>query len=89
MSLITVTRPTPEELERLGVERWSPWSCEPSTFDWEYDAEETAYVYEGLVTVTTPDGDVTIRGGDLVTFARGLRCTWRVIEPIRKRYTFG
>jgi uncharacterized cupin superfamily protein len=88
MSAVTITRPSAAELADLGVERWSPWSCEPSTFDWEYDAAETAYVDEGLVEVTIPGEVVTIRGGDLVTFAAGLKCTWRVLEPIRKRYTF-
>jgi len=88
MSEIRIKKPSKEELDTLGIDRWSPWSCEPSAFDWEYDAEETAYVFEGKVEVKTPSGTVEINKGDLVTFPKGLKCTWKVIEPIRKVYTF-
>jgi len=50
--------------------------------------EEVAYVLEGKVTVKTSQGAVTITKGDLVTFPQGLACTWNVLEPIKKRYTF-
>src|SRR5690554_7772666 len=44
----------------LGVDNWAPWDCEPSVFDWEYDCEETAYIKEGKVTVSSPEGTVTL-----------------------------
>lgn len=88
MSEIKIKKPSQDELKKLGIDGWNPWSCPPSTFDWEYDSEETAYVFEGKVEVKTPSGTVTINGGDLVTFPKGLKCTWKVIEPIRKVYTF-
>lgn len=88
MSEIKIEKPTQEKLKNMGVDRWSPWECEPSTFDWEYDTNETAYVLEGKVKVKTPSGEVEINKGDLVHFPKGLKCTWNVINRIRKVYTF-
>ena len=89
MNEIKITRPSEEELDNLGIDSWSPWECEPSTFDWEYSDRETAYVFEGKVKVKTPSGEVEINKGDLVEFPKGLKCTWTVIEKIRKVYKFG
>jgi hypothetical protein len=89
MKTITKTQPTPEKLQELQINTWSPWECEPSTFDWSYDALETAYVLEGQVVVTCPDGQkVEIGPGDLVQFPQGLSCTWEVKQKIRKVYRF-
>lgn len=88
MGKIKLEKPSKEKLDSLGVESWSTWECEPSTFDWKYDSDETAYVYEGKVKVKTPEEEVEINSGDLVTFPKGLECTWNVIEKIRKVYTF-
>jgi hypothetical protein len=88
MAEIRIERPTEEKLKSLNIESWSPWECEPSTFDWEYDSEETAYVFEGKVKVKTPSGIVEVKKGDLVTFPKGLKCTWEVVDKIRKVYTF-
>lgn len=88
MSEIKIKKPSQEELKSMGTDRWSAWECEPSTFDWEYDSNETAYVLEGKVKVKTPAGEVEINKGDLVTFPKGLKCTWNVINKIRKVYTF-
>ncbi|MGQ9920953.1 MAG: cupin domain-containing protein [Desulfobacca sp.] len=89
MSQISKEKPSPAQLEALQVHTWSPWECEPSTFAWTYDAEETAYVLEGQVTVTCPDGQqVDLGPGDLVRFPRGLSCTWHVKKKIRKVYRF-
>ena len=85
---IKVSKPSKEELENLGIDSWNSWSCEVSTFDWEYSSNEDAYVFEGKVTVTTPEGEITFGAGDLVHFPRGLACTWKVEEPIRKVYRF-
>lgn len=81
--------PDPERLRELAVEGWPIWTKEASEFPWEYDAEEICYVLEGRVTVTPEGGEVIEIGpGDLVTFPKGMRCTWRVDAPIRKHYTF-
>jgi uncharacterized cupin superfamily protein len=89
MSKITKEKPAPKMLQALKIDTWSPWECEPSTFDWSYDANETAYVLDGEVTVTCPDGQkVDLGPGDLVRFPRGLSCTWEVKQKIRKVYRF-
>ena len=36
----------------LEIRQWSIWSCEPSTFPWSYDEQETCLLVEGDVTVT-------------------------------------
>jgi uncharacterized cupin superfamily protein len=88
MSTIRIEHhPDAERLKTLDVDHWPIWTKEVSEFPWEYDAEETCYVLEGQVTVTPEDGKpVEIGPGDLVTFPRGMRCTWRVEAPIRKHY---
>jgi hypothetical protein len=89
MSEIKVDKLPDEKLKSLGVDKWSLWECEPSTFDWEYDEKETCYVLEGRVKVKTSNGEVEFGKGDLVTFPKGLKCTWNVMEKIRKVYKFG
>ena len=89
MASIKVEKATPERLKELGVDSWSPWECAPETFEWEYSSNETAYVKEGRVRVRTEDGqEVEFGKGDIVHFPKGVRCTWIVIEHIRKVYTF-
>ena len=85
---ITIVRPSPEQIQALKLEDWSPWECPPKTFAWEYFSTETAYVIEGKVKVATPSGEVEIKAGDLVTFPKGLKCHWQVIEKIKKVYKF-
>ncbi len=82
-------KPDKAKLNELGVDSWSAWECEPSTFPWQYGETETAYVHEGRVTVKAENGDtMEIEAGDLVTFPKGMKCTWTVHETIRKVYTF-
>jgi len=85
---IKIEKPTVDEIKQLGVNSWSSWGCEVSAFDWTYSAQEQAYVLEGKVMVKTAEEEVEINKGDLVTFPKGLSCTWNVIEPIKKVYTF-
>jgi uncharacterized cupin superfamily protein len=86
---IKVRKPSQEELDEMGVSRWPIWSCDPSTFDWEYDDRETCYVLEGDVTVKTDAGEVQFGEGDLVVFPKGLKCVWQVAKKVRKHYRFG
>jgi uncharacterized cupin superfamily protein len=89
MSTIKVEKATPERLQALNVDSWSPWECGVETFDWEYTSNETAYVKAGRVRVLTEHGqEVEFGQGDLVIFPKGLKCTWTVLEPIRKVFTF-
>ncbi len=86
---ITVKKATPEMLRELGTDSWPTWTCQVSKFDWSYDDEETCYFHEGEVVVHTADGSVEMRQGDVVSFPKGLKCTWEVKNAVRKVYTFG
>ncbi len=90
MSEINVEHnPSPAKLEVMGVYDWPIWSKEKSIFPWKYDTNETCYLLEGEVMVTPEGGTpVTLAPGDLVTFPKGLSCTWEVRSPVRKHYKF-
>jgi hypothetical protein len=91
MAKITVERhPDPVRLKEMGVSEWPIWTKEASTFPWSYDDTETCYLLKGEVEVT-PDGGqpVTFGAGDLVTFPRGLSCTWKINQDVKKHYRFG
>jgi hypothetical protein len=85
---VSVSKPSKDDLEKLGVFTWPIWTCGPSRFAWSYDETETCYILEGRATVSTPEGDVEFGAGDLVIFQPGLSCTWTVHEAIRKHYEF-
>ncbi len=85
---IEVKKPTDEEIKQ--TESWGIWEKEVSEFPWEYDEKETCYILEGKATVKAEDGEeVSFGKDDLVIFPKGLKCTWKVTEAIRKRYKFG
>lgn len=79
---------TPAKLDVLHVDDWPIWSKEISEFDWEYTSNETCYIISGTAIVT-PEGKepVTITEGDMVAFPKGMKCAWKIIEPIEKHYT--
>jgi uncharacterized protein len=85
---ILVEKPSPEQLEKLNVNKWPTWEAQPSIFPWHYDATEVCYILEGKVQVITPTQVVEFGKGDLVTFPEGLDCEWTVIEKISKHYQF-
>ena len=92
MKAITIEhQPAQARLTQLGVYAWPIWEKEVSTFPWQYDEKETAYILEGEVVVSSEDGSesVEIKAGDLVTFAAGLRCHWHIKQDLRKHYQFG
>ncbi len=86
---VEVRKPSPEELKSLGVLNWPTWGCEVSTFDWNYTDRETCYLLEGRVTVEAGGQSVSFGQGDFVVFPKGLKCVWKVSEPVRKHYRFG
>ncbi len=88
-SRIKVEKPGARRLKALDVINWPIWTKEPSTFEWSYDEPEMCYFLEGEVVVKTDAGEVTIGKGDLVTFPKGLSCTWQVKHAVRKHYRFG
>ncbi len=82
--------PTNARLTELGVRSWPIWEKEVSMFPWSYDEGETCYLLEGDVVVTPDGGDpVEFGKGDLVTFPKGMSCTWKIRQDVRKHYRFG
>ncbi len=82
--------PNKERLESLGVFSWPIWKKEISEFPWEYGDQETCYFLEGVAEIIPEDGEcVTIRKGDLVIFPEGMKCAWKITEPVKKHYKFG
>lgn len=79
--------PSPAKLDVLYVEEWPIWTKEESTFPWTYEQKEMCYVLRGEFTVT-PDGGEPVRIGpkDLVTFPKGMSCTWEIHKAVRKHY---
>jgi len=91
MQKIKVIRePGRNELDNLGIFNWPIWTKEVSEFPWHYDDSETCYFLEGDVVVTPDGGEpVEVTKGDLVTFPKGMSCTWQVRKNVRKHYKFG
>lgn len=91
MDKIEVLSNLPEEqLDELGVFTWPIWTKEVSTFPWTYDDRETCLFLEGEVIVTPEGGEpVTMGKGDLVTFPKGMACTWEIKKDVKKHYNFG
>ena len=67
---------------------WPIWTCDVSRFDWEYDQEEHCFIIDGKVTVFVGDNSYEVCKGDYVIFPKGLKCIWKVHEPIKKHYSF-
>jgi len=88
MEKIKIEKLSEEEIKSRGIKNWGIWEKEVSEFDWEYTSEEHCYIIEGKVKIETPDGDVEINKGDYVVFPVGLKCKWKVIEPVKKYYNF-
>lgn len=82
--------PTSDKLEELSVSEWPIWTKEASEFPWSYDESETCYFLEGDVIVTPEGGEpVEIGKGDLVTFPKGMSCTWNIRKDVKKHYVYG
>ncbi len=80
-------KPSPAKLDVLGVEGWTFWRKEPSSFPWRYEKTETCYVQRGKFIVTPQDGEPQeFKRGDLIVFPAGMSCTWQVLEPVEKYY---
>ena len=81
--------PSEAKLDVMGIYNWPIWKKEVSTFPWTYDQQETCYILQGKVIVTPDGGEpVEIVRGDLVTFPKGMSCSWEIREDIKKHYNF-
>lgn len=85
--LMTVKKPDPSEIATAA--NWDVWTKEISEFPWFYDEKETCFILEGKAVVTASDGSqISFGPGDWVIFEKGLKCTWRILQPIKKHYIF-
>lgn len=85
---IEVRKPTEEE--KGMAQDWPLWKKDVSEFEWSYDGKETCFIIRGRAEVEGDDGDRVVFGaGDWVVFPAGLKCTWRIMEDLEKRYRFG
>jgi len=79
----------PMKLEVMGVYDWPVWRKEVSTFDWEYDQQETCYIIRGEFTVTPEGGEPQkFKRGDLIIFPKGMKCVWDITKDVEKHYDF-
>ena len=86
---ISVQKPSDSQLRSLGVVNWSIWEKEVSEFPWSYDTQEVCYFLTGEVIVTPQGGEPVKMGkGELVTFPKGMSCTWQILSPVKKHYSF-
>jgi len=86
--IVEIKKPIEEEIKM--AEGWPTWTKEVSEFDWSYNEKETCLILKGRAEVTSKDGETASFGaGDFVVFPVGLECTWKIIEPIEKKYKFG
>jgi uncharacterized cupin superfamily protein len=86
---VRILQASQDEIRSKGVLDWDLWEKGKSVFPWYYTNEEHCYLLEGLAKITTNDGKAyTIRQGDYVVFESGLECTWEIIEPVSKRFSF-
>ncbi len=84
------SQPSQSKIEDLGILNWPVWTKEVSEFPWTYEAKETCYFLSGEVIVTPDGGEpVSMGKGDLVTFAAGMSCTWKIVKDVKKHYHFG
>ena len=86
---VTIHKPSDEQVQTC--QSWPIWECGVSEFDWEYTQTEKCLIIEGRVTVTDDpetDQSISIGPGDYVQLPNGLKCIWKVTEPIKKHYNF-
>ena len=85
---IDINPMTMEQAIEQGITSWSIWTCEASEFDWEYSENESCYLLEGEVEVTTNWETLNFGKGDFVKFPKGLQCKWKVTKAVKKHYQF-
>ena len=88
---VLITSPcSASEIIQYGIKSWPIWECEPSKFQWNYDAKEICLIIEGQATISTKKGEFyLIKAGDLDEFPAGLSCEWEITKNIKKHYRLG
>lgn len=82
-----IKKPTDKEIAE--VKSWPIWEKEKSEFPWKYDTKETCLILKGKAVIETSGGKVEFSEGDYIEFPKGLQCTWKIKEKVKKHYNFG
>lgn len=85
---VNVRKPTAQQIELMQS---NPiWEHEVGSFPWEYkEKQETCFIISGKAYVQGEDGEKVAFGeGDLVTFPKHWKCSWTILEDIKKHYVF-
>jgi len=85
---IEIIKLSGSKITEKNILQWPIWTCEVSEFDWEYSDQETCLLLEGKVEVRSEFETVRFSAGDFVVFPKGLKCRWKVMQPVRKHYSF-
>jgi hypothetical protein len=68
-----------------GLAATNIWDCTAGSFNWTFYDEETVYILEGSVHVTTADGvKRTLKPGDVAYFAARTTALWEIDDYVRK-----
>ena len=85
---IEIIKLSGSKITEKNILQWPIWTCEVSEFNWEYSDEEACLLLEGEVEVGSEFETVRFSAGDYVVFPKGLKCRWKVMQPVRKHYSF-
>ncbi|PIS46985.1 MAG: cupin [Elusimicrobia bacterium CG08_land_8_20_14_0_20_51_18] len=85
---IFVKKISAEKIGELGIDKWPVWTSPAAEFDWFYEETETCYFLEGRAEISVGGKKTGFGAGELVVFPKGLKCVWKVIEPVKKHYGF-
>ena len=79
--MIEVTRGCSEQqIDAFQARQWPIWSCDASTFPWQYDQRERCLLLEGDVTVT-PENPFALVQGILWSSALACAAPGRCTKP--------
>ena len=68
-----------------GTASTNIWDCTSGSFWWTFHDEETVFILEGQVRVTTPNGGTrTLMAGDIAYFAGDTRALWEIDDYVKK-----
>ena len=82
MSVI-IRKPTQQEINEASL-----WIKGISVFDMDYEQRERCWILEGEVKVRAEGNNYFFKGGDYVIFRKGLKATWIIKSPVKKKYIF-
>jgi uncharacterized cupin superfamily protein len=61
------------------------WDCTAGSFWWTFHNEETVFILEGSVRVTSQNGATRLlKAGDIAYFAKDTKALWEIDDYVRK-----